>query len=358
MGKSMVDIFMDLVKIDSESGEEEEVMAYLEKFLKSELDATVERDSYRNLIARIPGKNSDRKEPILLSCHADTVKPGMGIEPVLEEGVIRSRGETILGADNKAGIAEVLEGLRTAGKRPPVELAISREEEIGLIGAKHLDTSKLTAKTGYLFDGDVLDKIVIGGPAHMLIDVVIKGKAAHAGMEPEKGISAIKAAANGIAKMQLGRIDDESTANVGIIKGGMIRNGIPEKVEITAECRSLDDDKCTKIADEMKKFFEEGAKEEGAKADVKLTLAYKSVNIPEDSPVVEISKKAIKGIGMKPVAEVICGGTDASIYNEKGIQTAVLGTGVEKEHSTDEQIAVADMEKAVKVLHQIFEMNA
>jgi tripeptide aminopeptidase len=358
MGKSMVDIFMELVRIDSESGEEENVLAYLEKFLKTELGAAIERDSYKNLIARIPGKNSSRKEPILLSCHSDTVKPGKGIEPVLEGGIIRSKGETILGADNKAGIAEVLEALRTAKKRPPVELAISREEEIGLVGAKHLDTSKLTAKTGYLFDGDVLDKIVIGGPSHMLVDVVITGKAAHAGMEPEKGISAIKAAANGIAKMKLGRIDDQSTANVGIIKGGMIRNGIPEKVEITAECRSLDDDKCRKIAEEMKKFFEEGAREEGAKADVSLTLAYKSVNIPDDSPVVEISKKAIENIGMKPVAEVICGGTDASIYNEKGIQTAVLGTGVEKEHSTEERIAVADMEKAVKLLHVIFDMNS
>jgi tripeptide aminopeptidase len=358
MGKSMVDIFMELVRIDSESGQEEEVLKYLESFLTDELDAKCERDSYNNLIAKIPGKNSDKKEPILLSCHADTVKPGKGIEPVLESGIIRSKGETILGADDKAGITEVLEALRTAEKRPPVEFVISREEEIGLVGAKHLDTTKLSAKMGFLFDGDVLDKIVIGGPAHMMIDVEITGQAAHAGMEPEKGISAIKAASNGISKMNLGRIDDESTANVGIIKGGEIRNGIPEKVYITAECRSLDDDKCLKIADEMKAFFEEGAKEEGATADVKLSLAYKAVNIPENSNVVEISKKAITGTGMDPFTEIICGGTDASIYNEKGIQTAVLGIGVEKEHSKEEQVAVSDMEKAVAVLKNVFDMTS
>ena len=358
MSKNMVDIFMDLVRIDSESGGEEGVLTYLQSFLTDELGAACERDEYKNLIAKIPGKNSGQTEPILLSCHADTVKPGRGIVPVLEGDIIRSKGETVLGADNKAGIAEVVEALRTAGRRPPIEFVVSREEEIGLVGAKHLDTSKLAAKTGYLFDGDVLDKIVIGGPSHMMIDVEITGKAAHAGMEPEKGISAIKAAANGIARMNLGRIDDETTANVGIIKGGEIRNGIPEKVSITAECRSLDNDKCLRVADEMKKHFEDGAKEEGAAIDVKLDLAYKSVNIPDNSPVVELSKKAILSSGMDPCTEVICGGTDASIDNEKGIQTAVLGTGVEKEHSKDEQRAVSDMEKAVSVLHNIFEMTA
>jgi tripeptide aminopeptidase len=358
MAKKMVDIFMELVRIDSESGEEEGVMQYLEKFLTTELGAKCERDSYGNLIARIPGKNSTQKTPILLSCHADTVKPGKGIEPYLEGGIIRSRGETILGADNKAGITEVLEALRTAQKRPPVEFVVSREEEIGLVGAKHFDTSKISAKTGFLFDGDVLEKIVIGGPSHMMIDVEITGKAAHAGMEPEKGISAIKGAANGIAKMKLGRLDHESTANVGIIKGGEIRNGIPEKAFITAECRSLDNEKCKRIGEEMRKIFEDGAKQEGAKADVKMRLAYQAVNIPENAPVVEISRKALEKIGIKPITEIICGGTDASIYNEKGIQTAVLGTGVEKEHSKEEQIAVSAMEKAVTVLHNIFEMTA
>lgn len=358
MGKSMVDIFMELVRIDSESGEEEGVIQFLEKFLTDEIGAKCERDSYNNLIARITGKNSERTEPILLSCHADTVKPGKGIEPYQEGDIIRSRGETILGADNKAGIVEVLEALRTAKKRPPVEFVVSREEEIGLVGAKHMDTTKLSAKMGFLFDGDVLDKIVIGGPSHMMIDVEITGKAAHAGMEPEKGISAIKAAANGIAKMKLGRLDAGSTSNVGIIKGGEIRNGIPEKAYITAECRSLDNDKCLKIAEEMKTLFEAGAREEGATAEVKLSLAYQAVNIPEDAPVVGVSKKAIEEIGLKPTTEIICGGTDASIYNEKGIQTAVLGTGVEKEHSKEEQIAVSSMEKAVSVLHGIFEMTA
>lgn len=177
MSERMIMQFMEMVRIDSESGYEAEMIDYLcGEFRKAGAEAV--KDSYGNLVARFPAKGCAGKETILLSCHADTVMPGKGIEPVLIDGVISSAGETILGADDKAGIAEMLEALRIAGVRPPVEVSISRQEEVGLLGVKNLDYRLITAKKGFLLDNDTLDTIVIGGPSYFAIDVNIKGRAA------------------------------------------------------------------------------------------------------------------------------------------------------------------------------------
>jgi tripeptide aminopeptidase len=193
----MIHQFMDMVRVDSESGDEARFMTWLLPRLE-EIGASAQLDAYGNLIATLPAKHSSRT-PILLSCHGDTVKPGVGIQPVLEGGVIRSGGDTILGADDKAGIAEMLEALRTAPVRPPVEIAISRQEEVGLLGVKQLDFSRITARRGFLLDNDTLDTIITGGPSYFAIDVTVTGKGAHAGMEPEKGVNAIQAAARAIS---------------------------------------------------------------------------------------------------------------------------------------------------------------
>jgi len=355
VNERLANTFMEMVRIDSESGQEQEFIAYLKDLLTTEFQAECTTDDFGNLIATIPAKNSTRTEPVFFSCHADTVKPGKGIEPLLENEVIRSKGDTILGADDKAGIAELVEALRTADRHPPLEIVVSREEEIGLVGAKHLDTAALKSKMGFLIDMDALDAVVIGGPSHMIIDVEITGKAAHAGMEPEKGISAIRAAAAAISNLKEGWIDEETTFNVGIIEGGEIRNGVPEKAQIKAECRSLTHEKCVKQSDVIKEAFETAAKSIGARAEVKTEMAYKAVSISEESEVVTIAKKAVESVGLKPQVRVICGGTDGSIYNEKGIQTVIIGMGGEAEHSKDEHIAVADMEKAVSMIHYILE---
>jgi len=355
VNERLVNTFFEMVKIDSESGEEKKFIAYLKDLFTREFQAECTTDDYGNLVVRLAAKNSTRTEPVFFSVHADTVKPGKGIEPVLESGVIRSKGDTILGADDKAGIAELVEALRTADRHPPLEIVVSREEEIGLVGAKHLDTTLLKSKMGFLIDMDALDAVVIGGPSHMIIDIEITGKAAHAGMEPEKGISAIKAASYAIAMLKEGWIDEETTVNVGIIEGGEIRNGVPEKAKIKAECRSLTHEKCLTQSELIKDVFETAAKSIGARTQVKMELAYKVVRIPEDAEVVTIAKKAVEAVGLKPKVRVICGGTDGSIYNEKGIQTVVIGMGVVAEHSKDEHIAVADMEKAVGMIQHILE---
>ena len=238
-------------------------------------------------------------EPIVLSCHADTVKPGSGIEPIVEDNRILSKGNTILGGDDKAGIAEILEALRSSPKYPPIDWIITREEEFGLQGAKHFDISKVRAKIGFLLDSDKIDTIVVGGPSHMRIDVEIIGRGAHAGMEPEKGISAIQAAAYGISRMRLGRVDEESTANIGMINGGTVRNAIPEKVFIAAESRSLSHEKCLKHAEEMKFHFEEGARIYGASANMKAELSYRAMRIPEDARPVIVAKQAIEQCGLE-----------------------------------------------------------
>lgn len=358
MSERMVDQFMEMVKIDSESGNEMRFISYLKEEFQS-MGANTQKDSYGNLIAKFGAKGCESKEPILLSCHADTVKPGVGIEPQLLEGVITSKGNTILGADDKAGIAEMMEAIRTATIHPPLEICITRQEEIGLLGVKNLDFSLVSAQKGFLLDNDTLETIVVGGPSYFTFDVELKGKAAHAGMEPEKGINAIEAAAKAIAKLNLGRIDDETTANVGIINGGMIRNGVPDKCSFLAECRSLNHEKAKALAHEMYDAMEKEFKAVGVDYEIDMQNPFKAVNIPYDSWTVQTSKKALEIIGIEDAQTVfITGFTDASVYNNMGIEMAVVGIGAKLEHSTDEHIYVEDMRKAVVMIKELFRLSA
>ena len=357
MSERMINQFMEMVQIDSESGNEENFINYLQPEFEK-VGAEVKIDNYGNLFARIPEKGCSGKEAILMSCHADTVQPGVGIEPVLADGVIRSKGETILGADDKAKIAEVLEALRIAEVHPPVEVAISKEEEVGLLGVKEFDYSNVTAKKGYLLDNDTLETIIIGGPSYFSIDVTIKGKSAHAGMEPEKGINAIQAAAFAISKLRLGRLDEETTANVGVIKGGLIRNGVPEDVTFLAECRSLNHEKAEALADEMKEIIQTEIIKNGSNVEIFIDNKCKAVEISPDAEVVKISKEALKAVGVNAETAFMTGFTDASIHNNNGIEMAGVGIGAKLEHSTEEHIYVEDMEKAKNMIVEIFRLSA
>lgn len=354
MNQRLIDSFMDLVRIDSESGNEQAFLSQLKRVLERELGGRCQIDAYGNLFARFEARACARFEPIVLASHADTVKPGCNIEPVQENDVIRPKGATILGADNKAGIAEIMEALRSAPKRPPIEWIITREEEIGLLGARNFDSSWLRGKIGFLLDSDEIDTLIVGGPTHVKLDVEVTGRGAHAGMEPEKGISAIQAAAYSISRMKLGRLDEESTANVGKISGGTVRNAIPEKAFVTAECRSLSHEKCLRQAEEMKNLFEEGAKIYGASADIKTTVSYRAMRIPEDAKPVTIARRAIQDCGLAPKIKMMTGGTDAAIFNEKRIQMVVMGMGVKRAHTVEEHINIQEMEKVVEILRAIF----
>ena len=358
MSQRMIEQFMQMVRIDSESGNEARFLEWLMGELRS-MGATADLDSYGNLIASFPPLGSAATEPILLSCHADTVRPGVGIEPRLgEDGIIRSGGDTILGADDKAGIAEVLEALRTATVRPPIEFAVSRQEEVGLLGVKQLDFARLQAKRGFLMDNDTLDTIIIGGPTYITLDVAVTGRSAHAGMEPEKGINAIRAAAKAIAALRLGRLDHQTTANVGVIQGGMIRNGVPASCTFLAECRSADHPTAAALAEEMVGVIRREVEAAGATVEIVVDEKCRACVIPEEAWTVQISKQALAAVGIEAKAVFMTGFTDASIYNNHGIEMAVVGIGAQDEHSTTEHIAVADMEKAVRMLHEIFRLTA
>jgi len=357
MSERMVRQFMEMVQIDSESGNEARFMSYLlEKVTSLGGDGCL--DAYGNLIATFEAVGCTGVEPILLSCHGDTVKPGVGIEPVLADGVIRSAGPTILGADDKAGIAEVLEALQVAPIRPPIEFAVSRQEEVGLLGVKELDFDRLTARRGFLMDNDTLDTIIIGGPTYFAIDVTVGGRAAHAGMEPEKGINAILAASKAIAAVPLGRIDHETTANVGVISGGVIRNGVPDSCTFLAECRSADHHKAVALAEEMTSILRREIEAAGATVSIDMDEKCRAVQISEDAWSVQIAKLALATVGIDAAAVFMTGFTDASIYNNHGIEMAVVGIGAQNEHSTEECIEIADMEKAVRMLLEIFRLVA
>ena len=355
MSDRMLRQFMEMVRIDSESGDEARFLEYLRDEMTA-VGGEAAFDDYGNLIATFEAKGCEGVDPILLSCHGDTVKPGVGIEPVLAEGVIRSAGDTILGADDKAGIAEVLEALRVAPVRPPIEFVVSRQEEVGLLGVKAMDFSRLTARRGFLMDNDTLDTIIIGGPTYFAIDVSVGGRAAHAGMDAEKGINAIQAAAKAIAALKLGRIDHETTANVGVISGGIIRNGVPDACTFLAECRSADHEKAVALSEEMASILRREIEAFGATVDIQIDEMCRAVEIPEDAWSVRIAKDALATIGIDAGAVFMTGFTDASIYNNRGIEMAVIGIGAQNEHSTEECIEVADMEKAVKMLVEIFRL--
>lgn len=353
----MVTQFMEMVRIDSESGEEAAFLDWLLPVLRS-LGAAANLDAHGNLIASLPGKGSSAA-PILLSCHGDTVKPGKGIRPVLADGVVRSGGDTILGADDKAGIAELLETLRVAPVHPPLEIAVSRQEEVGLVGVKALDYSRLKATRGFLLDNDTLDTIITGGPSYFAIDVRVIGKSAHAGMEPEKGVNAIAAASRAIAALRLGRLDPETTSNVGVIQGGLIRNGVPDLCTFMAECRSLDHAKGQALADELVATIRREVEAFGATAEITVNNLCRASHIdPEAAWTVRIAKRALARQDIQARTALMCGFTDASIYNNHGIEMAVVGIGARLEHSTDEHIHVEDMERAVAMLVEILKLSA
>jgi tripeptide aminopeptidase len=341
--------FTEFVKIPSESSNEEEFLKFLDGFLKN-LGATTVRDNYKNLIATFPAKNSESTKYIGFGVHSDTVKPGVGIKPVIKDDVIRSDGTTILGSDDKAGIAEVVEVILSAKAHPPIELIVTREEEIGALGSKNLDYSLLKSKEAYVVDTQMIDEVRVGGPTLIKFDIEITGKSAHAGMAPQEGISSIQVAANAISRLKLGLYDENSTANIGIIKGGEIRNGIPEKTTVTGECRSLDHEKALKIMDEIKKAFTEEAEKLGAKVEIKDSVGLKAYKLSEDENVVKVIQESMIKNGITPRVTIGKGGTDATFLNENGVRTVTLGAGYRKAHTTDEHLLLNEVEKIINVL--------
>jgi len=354
----LLDTFLALVRIDSPSGEEAAVAQQLKGDL-IQLGMSVELDAMHNLVAHLPGKG----ESLLLAAHMDTVTPGRGVKPVLRHGVVYSDGTTILGADDKSGIAVILEVLHILQEQglphPPLEVLITVQEEVGLLGAKGLDKSQLHSTMGISFDaGDGPGAIVVSAPSHDTLSAVVHGRASHAGTQPEKGVSAIVVAAQAILDMPLGRIDEETTANIGTIRGGAATNIIPDRVELRGEARSRQMTKLEAQTSKMVEALQSAARRYGASVDVEVQREYESYNLTESDPMVSRLMAACQAVGVEPVLVPTGGGSDANILNAAGMHVVNLSTGMAAEHSTAEHIAVAEMVTCAEIVLQCIDSLA
>ncbi len=355
----IVDEFVELVKIDAESGDEAQMAAAVSGKLRS-IGLEVEHDDAGNVVARLHSSGAERSrgDAIMLCAHLDRVPPGRGVNPVVRDGVIYSSGDTVLAADDIAGVVAILEGLRMAkadGRPlPPVETVFTVSEERGLRGAKQLDCSRLGSKMGYIFDAsDPVGTVILSSPTHMGMEVEIIGRAAHAAANPEDGISAIQAAAEAFVGFPFGRIDEQTTANVGIVSGGVATNIIAERAYFKAEIRSLDHQRALNLTDECAAKIREAVARHGARADIATTLDYRGYTIAVDGPVARRAVRALEATGRRAVFQSTMGGSDGNVFNANGIACVVLGVGCQNVHSTRESQPISELEAAAELVREL-----
>jgi tripeptide aminopeptidase len=351
----LVDTFADLVRIDSPSRGEEKVAEMVATRLRA-LGLNPQQDALHNVTAFLDGTG----EPLLLNAHMDSVQPGAGIEPLVDErrGIIHTDGTTILGADDRAGVAAILEALQVIQEENlphrPLEIAITVQEETGLNGAKELDLQPFRAKMGVVLDSHgPVGTIIVQSPSHNQIAATITGKAAHAGLEPEKGISAIVVAAEAIAAMPLGRIDDETTANIGTIQGGTARNIVAAKCELVGEARSQRETKLNRQTNAMVRTLERAAKRHRAQADIRVTRAYNQFRFKPRDAIVRYVSDALRRVGRKPKLDASGGGSDANVFNAHGIAAVPVSVGYDKIHTTEEFIPIEELVKTAQLVVEL-----
>jgi tripeptide aminopeptidase len=362
--KRLVESFMKLVKIDSISREERNLADFLiEKLEDLGLEVRVDQAGEKvksnsgNMIARLNG-NIKEVTPIMFSAHMDTVIPGKNINPLCDGEKIVSDGKTILGADDKAAIAALLEALHIIKEKNilhgDIEIVFTICEEIGLHGAKNLDISELNARMAFVLDcGGQVGEIISAAPSQNSLKIIIHGKSAHAGSNPEEGINAIQVAGFALSRMKLGRIDEETTTNIGIISGGKATNIIPDEVILEGEVRSRNEEKLEKYTKILKQIVEDTAQEFKTKAEVKINREYSCYNLSTDDRVVKIAIKAAKDMGLEPQLHPSGGGSDANVFNKKGFPAVDLAIGMEKVHTVDEYILVKNLKNTVEYVLSI-----
>ena len=369
----LADIFVRLCEIDSPSRYEGRLAAFLRGLFTTEFKAEILEDGSAaatgsdtgNLVVRIGG---DRElPPIFFNCHLDTVEPARGVRVHRNGETFSSAGATILGADDKAGIAMLVELARAlkedGGPRPPLEFVFTTCEEIGLLGAKNLDFRLLRAPAGFSLDSAGIDLAVIGAPAANHFTARIHGLAAHAGLHPENGISAIRLAALAIAELPQGRLDDESTTNIGSIGGGKANNIVPELAVVEGEVRSHDPDKLRRYTLDIQKSFLRVVSEQGqlpvgvvgpsrqaARLEFMVEEQFPAMRLVEDGPVISRLKQASARLNRPLLFTVAGGGSDANIFNSRGLPTAILGTGMTDVHTTDESITLSSLVRTTELL--------
>ena len=354
----LVETFCQLVRIDSPSGEEEGVAQHLQQRLTS-LGLEVARDSHGNLIASEEGEN-----PLLLSAHMDTVEPGRGIKPRVEDDRIVSDGTTILGGDCKAGIAAIVEALQSIKdegiKRRPVQAVFTRGEEIGLVGAANLDYSMVRAKEAVVFDGNgPVNTITSASPTYIRFDVKVTGRAAHAGVEPEKGLSAIRIASDIISQLPQGRIDEETTFNVGTIAGGSVRNAVPAEASFSGEFRSRNVETLDLMRLQVLSTLQ-AARERYSEAiiDEEMDVQFRMYNIDPNGPLVGMVSRVLGELGLTPNIKPSGGGTDGNVFLLRGLDALVVGMATNEMHTTREYVKIDELADTARFCQQLLTSTA
>lgn len=359
----LLNTFIDYVQIDSETKNEramgERVISDLEKLgLKVYTDKAGKKlnSNMNNIYCSIPGTTSE--ETMLFSAHIDTVSPGVGIVPYIDGNYVKSKGKTILGADDKAGVVAILEALRTIKQNNlphrTIEIVFSICEEGGVNGVKNVEFNKLTAKKGIVLDsGGSPGEIIIQAPGQTKIHASITGKAAHAGSCPEAGVSAIMVGAEAIANMKLLRIDYETTSNIGTFKAIGATNIVSERAEIIAEARSLSNEKLKNQTNHIIDCLLISAEKYGAKVEYDVEETYLSYVFDENDEYLEMIAAICNRLGLEVAKIPSGGGSDANIYNKNGIKTLNIGCGMELVHTVDEQLNINDFEDAARVVLEL-----
>jgi tripeptide aminopeptidase len=359
-------LFLELARVPSPSGEErvvaDQVIEYLQALALAvdEDDAGGRIDStIGNLLCRI--EPNGEGAPLFFCAHLDTVPPEGPIEPVVEDGVVRNGGDTILGADNKAAVAAMLEATRriVAENRPHggIELLFTPKEEVGLRGAEAFDQERLNARLGYVYDhAGPIGEVILGAPYQVKLDASFRGRAAHSGMYPEEGRSAIAAAARAIADLRLGRLDEETTANVGEIHGGTARNIVPERCSFAAEARCHDERKLGELVQEMLETITFAAQVSDCDVETAVDPSARGYRFKRDDEAVRLAAAALERTGFQPTYGLSGGGADANVFNERGLQCLNLANGMRDIHTPAERIAVADLERMVDVTLALVEV--
>lgn len=356
--KRLVNTLLDLVRIDSPSGEEKEISKFIAEKLRK-LGGKVQFDNFGNLIAKFAGSG----EPIIINSHLDTVEPGRNIHPQIKGDRIVSDGTTILGGDAKSGVAIILEALESLQEDKkshlPIEVIFTLSEENGLLGALNLDYNLISAKHGVTFDGEKsIEHITTSAPGYSRIDVTISGRSAHAGMEPEKGISAIKIASEIISQLEVGRIDDETTANIGLIEGGSARNAVPETVHFKAEIRSRNLEKLEKHSLHFEKVFKEVMeKHPKAKIELNINREFDPYLFEENHSVIELISKTLKKLDLKPNLKASGGGADVNIFHTHGLEVVCVGIGDYNPHTTREYVIISEMLEGTKFCEELISIE-
>lgn len=370
-------LLIELIKIDSLSRKEYNIAIRLKRELE-ELGATVAFDdagekvggTVGNLIAHFNGTASNT-QPLLLSAHMDTVVPGEGVKPVLDGDILRSDGTTVLGGDDKSGLAIICETLRVIRENgipcADTDVVFTICEEAGLIGAKCFDVSRLRARMGLVLDSDSVGFLFTKAPAANRMEFRVRGLEAHAGVCPEKGINAIQVAAEGIARMRLGRIDHETTANIGLIEGGFAVNIVPNTVVLKGEARSHNPAQLDRQTQHMRQCLEEAAarhhleldgKRYQAAVEAKIDRDYDRMDVPDGAPIVQLVRSAARNLNCDLKTTATGGGCDANVFNQKGLQVANLATGMREIHTVNEWLDLNDLYLCASMVLEILKVNA